>query len=1547
MDPDTPDSDAADPQEPSDTDSFLNRRRYLQLGAVSAAGLGLGGARRVSAATTRHGISFSRTVNAVEDLGWDPNGNRNISIPTDNGLLIEVPPGEYVFPGSGGSTGVVQTSLQNWGIRGLGNDPNDVVFRTSNGKSTRFINSYGSSEGILLENVTFDNTMNKRGGDIGSTLRARDNLEVHNVDHIGFSGKEPYCRWSILPTITTSGGVANIVNYRKTGPSWFVGHGSSDGGGGVFQNHKGHINFTNCRIENQGGDGGLYTGKHPGKIVFENCYFANNDMAVIRTGAGSELRNCTIVMDWDNAHPENILDGADDPTGTSGTYFSSAQFGKSGGGIYDCEFILKSTYARGLAGIAINPSDGNMDIHNTRIQNDIDGMAALWAMDPADQRFGSHKTPSRPWGLDIRGLSVTGSSNMRGDAAVFIEGRDGTTIQNSCIEAPNSDGLCIRGASNCSVENTNITAGGRATVFGGSGVSTQGLSYGGSCPLPSLDGGTDAPATEPTPEPEPTPVPDDGADDTGPTAFLDAAPTDGNLIFTSVEELHAVAQQAEAGAEPWASARAEVLSDANAAVDATPVGYTFDNGRAKAEAARDNIRSTALAYALTDDEQYARAAVEHVHAFLVDPETRYPPTEGSMENGYGGKERIINSLVVPGILFGASIVKNHPHWETLGGEQQVQDWCSTYLQTCREYSLQRWGDEDRLYKYSSNRYTYRLSDRMANASYLRDEAEWNDTLRLWNAIHNAELTFDTGANLILDENGAPNGRSRKEGWEYTLFDIDALVACAEIAHHKGVDLYNWQDTPAEADIQFDGHKGTRDGPLLHRMFEWVNNVFYNPDEFEGRLDGGIIPPTVGAEARGLTAYEYASARYDGTLGEEIRAVRNRFMPRPAPNRKYTGFPTLTHGNLRSLNVGTGSGSGSGSGSDGGSGSGSGSGSEATTVSVTGASSVTDVEMRVSAGSVTVNTETLSTGVSRTHQDGRGALVRVAPGETVTISLSEATALKNLSVRRGAVTVALDGQVVDQSSVPELSTASWDVDGAVPPLPDESSAEPDPTPDPNTLSVSGASVVTDVEVRVPSGSVSVDTETLSTGVSRTHQDGRGALVRVAPGETVTMTLSGVNRLNNLSVRRGSVVVAIGGDVVDQSSVSELSTASWDVEGTVPPLPEKSPDEPEPTPDPNTLSVSGASTVTDVEVRVPSGSVSVDTETLSTGVSRTHQDGRGALVRVAPGETVTMTLTDVSRLKNLSVRRDSVIVAIGGDVVDQSSVPELSTASWDVAGAVPPLPDGSSDDSGADSDRPTDTSDAREVRLGGRGYYCRYRITVTEGIYSTEPEEAQPNGARSVTSTLGGYGSDTFLFRGDIISVEFLAGDADVYVDQQLVDPAALGSDDERRTLSIVGRSGLAEYDLTVDGTIEPNPNRGTFDANDSAANGAADGSVGAGGTDSYLFTGEVTSFSLTGDAAVYIDNLQVEPSALGSGADSALPNAIIFDGAGYDGTCEYQFTVDGDVEKSTELGPTEASDRIDGQTVTGSVTAGRDAYRFSGELTDLDVNGSATVRFEIP
>lgn len=178
-----------------------------------------------------------------------------------------------------------------------------------------------------------------------------------------------------------------------------------------------------------------------------------------------------------------------------------------------------------------------------------------------------------------------------------------------------------------------------------------------------------------------------------------------------------------------------------------------------------------------------------------------------------------------------------------------------------------------------------------------------------------------------------------------------------------------------------------------------------------------------------------------------------------------------------------------------------------------------------------------------------------------------------------------------------------------------------------------------------------------------------------------------------------------------------------------------------------------------------------------------------------------------------------------------------------------------------------------------------------------------------------------------------------------------SSDLSNTLSISGGSASTStnYSFTVSEEIEKSTDRNaSIDDEDTIDNGTVEGLV-AGGTDSYRFSGDVSEFSIDGEATVYLNGSVIDPSTLSGSdttADETLSNSVVIDGSASKGSSYYTFTVEnGDVTKDSELGSINPFDSISDGTVTGRVIGGVDGYRFSGDVTEFHLRGSATVQFE--
>ncbi|WP_276301469.1 hypothetical protein [Halorussus lipolyticus] len=155
-------------------------------------------------------------------------------------------------------------------------------------------------------------------------------------------------------------------------------------------------------------------------------------------------------------------------------------------------------------------------------------------------------------------------------------------------------------------------------------------------------------------------------------------------------------------------------------------------------------------------------------------------------------------------------------------------------------------------------------------------------------------------------------------------------------------------------------------------------------------------------------------------------------------------------------------------------------------------------------------------------------------------------------------------------------------------------------------------------------------------------------------------------------------------------------------------------------------------------------------------------------------------------------------------------------------------------------------------------------------------------------------------------------------------------------------GLAPYEFTVSGEVQKNE-----DSYEDTVEGAtASGSVGPErGVDSFDYTGEITAFSLDGPATVYRNGQEVNPATLGE-SETQLPNTLILDGTDSPNRAsDYAFEVSGDLEKSAELGSINPYDSISGGTVEGRVIGGKDAYRYSGDITNFRIEGSLAVSID--
>ncbi|RZV10811.1 hypothetical protein BDK88_2002 [Natrinema hispanicum] len=242
--------------------------------------------------------------------------------------------------------------------------------------------------------------------------------------------------------------------------------------------------------------------------------------------------------------------------------------------------------------------------------------------------------------------------------------------------------------------------------------------------------------------------------------------------------------------------------------------------------------------------------------------------------------------------------------------------------------------------------------------------------------------------------------------------------------------------------------------------------------------------------------------------------------------------------------------------------------------------------------------------------------------------------------------------------------------------------------------------------------------------------------------------------------------------------------------------------------------------------------------------------------------------------------------------------------------------------------------------------RYEFTVSgsaeRSTYkgaSIDEEDTIDSG--QVTGALAGW-RDAFRFSGELEELT-VDGAARIYVNDQRVDPAVYG-DDRPHVLTLVGNGTSANYEISVDGTIDTVAGDEAEQYATVTSENTVEGSIER-SAQRFEFSGTLTDITFrTGSAHVYLDETRIDPDEYGD--QELLPNALVIDGTETDGETTYSFTVDGEaITASYRDASIDAGDVIDGRSVSGSVDDSVDAYWFDGDIADFQLRGNATVDVE--
>ena len=312
--------------------------------------------------------------------------------------------------------------------------------------------------------------------------------------------------------------------------------------------------------------------------------------------------------------------------------------------------------------------------------------------------------------------------------------------------------------------------------------------------------------TIPTPVPSSTPTP-------VPTATPSGYTSDHPGMYLNANEIDAIIKKVDSGQQPWKEAYDKFMNEdvpaaLNTKIQSVTYGgkvppsgdihdyfsetpYTSDgvyNPYADksdyygAIAVGKAVRNLGLAYALTGENKYADKAVQLINAWSVNPETRMNPKF----TDFNGQSYVEIPITLTGMFYGADLIWNYQGWN-VADKNVFKSWVGD-ISTSRGRSKE---------STPTNYENWKVLFVSSSAVITGDNNDMDWAFQYWKEL----------VPIQMDEKGQMvNELRRTRSLFYSLFSINAMTQTAEIARHRGIDLYNYKtDDGRGLELAFDFH----------------------------------------------------------------------------------------------------------------------------------------------------------------------------------------------------------------------------------------------------------------------------------------------------------------------------------------------------------------------------------------------------------------------------------------------------------------------------------------------------------------------------------------------------------------------------------------------------------------------------------------------------------------------------------------------------------------------------------------------------------------------
>ncbi len=183
------------------------------------------------------------------------------------------------------------------------------------------------------------------------------------------------------------------------------------------------------------------------------------------------------------------------------------------------------------------------------------------------------------------------------------------------------------------------------------------------------------------------------------------------------------------------------------------------------------------AYKYSGDEKYARALIKHLNAWFVDDDTKMNPhmlyAQAIKAKVTGRGIGIIDTIHLMEIILAAKAIQNSQIWQERD-KQAVLDWFDSYLVWLTTHPF---GDKE---KFNGNNHSSTFALQVVGLAMITEN---QPVLKTYTDFFKTYLLP-----LQMDEHGGfPKELSRTKPYAYSIFNLDAMCAIAQLLKMSGQD----------------------------------------------------------------------------------------------------------------------------------------------------------------------------------------------------------------------------------------------------------------------------------------------------------------------------------------------------------------------------------------------------------------------------------------------------------------------------------------------------------------------------------------------------------------------------------------------------------------------------------------------------------------------------------------------------------------------------------------------------------------------------------------